>query len=201
MNIFKKLEKKQTNMELLETQLCDWESKYNYNLDKLTDLESVRIIFQKAAQITQTQLALKVSEIVSNALAAVFKEPYTFKVEFIRRRNVTECDLLFEKNGKTKKPLNSCGYGAADIASLALRVAYWKLDGEARNVLVLDEPLRNLSLDKQPLASMMIQNLSKMAGGLQFVIVTHNSKLMESADKCFQVTKKNDISYVTEINS
>jgi len=201
MDIFEKLEKKHTNMELLETQLDEWESKRDYNLEQLTDLEQVRIIFQKAAQITQTQLALKVSEIVSNALAAVFEEPYTFKVEFVRRRNVTECDLLFEKNGKTRKPLDSCGYGAADIASLALRVAYWKLDGTARNVLVLDEPTRALSFDKQKKASMMIKGLSKMPGGLQFLIITHNQALMESADKCFSVIKKNNISYVNEISS
>jgi len=197
--IFEKLETKQIKLKLLSVQLDEWESKRDNNLKQLGDLESTRIIFQKAAQITQAQLALKVSEIVSNALAAVFEEPYTFKVEFVRRRNVTECDLLFEKNGKTKSPLDSCGYGAADIASLALRVAYWKLDGEARNVLVLDEPTRNLDANKQILASMMIKNLSKMPGGLQFIIVTHNIPLAESADKQFGVTKINEISYVQEM--
>jgi len=199
MNMFEKLDKKQTNMELLEIQLNEWESKRDSNLKQLEDLESTRIIFQKTAQITQAQLALKVSEIVSNALAAVFEEPYTFKVEFVRRRNVTECDLLFEKNGKTKSPLDSCGYGAADIASLALRIAYWKLDGKARNVLVLDEPTRALSLDKHERASMMIQELSRMPGGLQFIIVTHSIKQTAYADKSFKVTKSNNVSTVIEI--
>ncbi len=167
-------------------------------LANLEDLEEARVIFQKAAQVTQSQLSEQVSGIVSSALAAVFADPYTFVIDFVSRRNTTECDLLFEKNGKRRSPLASCGYGAADIASLALRVAYWKLDGESRNALALDEPTRNLDVFKQPLASMMIKNLSKMEGGLQFIIVTHQKALAESADRQFSVVKENDVSYVTQ---
>jgi len=167
-------------------------------LTNLEDLEMARVLFQKASQITQSQLSEQISGIVSSALAAVFEDPYTFVVEFVSRRNTTECDLMFEKNGKRKSPLDSCGYGAADIASLALRVAYWKLDGESRNVLVLDEPTRNLDAEKQPLAAMMIKNLSRMKNGLQFVIVTHQIPLAQSADRQFSVVKENDVSHVTQ---
>ena len=69
---------------------------------------------------------------------------------------------------------------------------------------VLDTIISEMYLkdkERQELASMMIKNLSEMKGGLQFLIVTHNSALMESADKCFRVVKENDISHVTEINS
>ncbi|MCP4650423.1 MAG: hypothetical protein GY853_10140, partial [PVC group bacterium] len=104
----------------------------------------------------------------------------------------------FVKNGKRKSPLASCGYGAADIASLSLRVAYWKL-GDSRNVMCLDEPTRNLDKEKQPLASMMIKQLSRMKGGLQFLIVTHQMALAESADKHFGVIKENNVSHVSII--
>jgi len=193
-NLNDKILDRKTNQKILELHTDKVESLLLHH----EDLEEARVIFQKASQVTQTQLAEQVSNIVSSALAAVFYEPYKFVVEFVSRRNTTECDLTFEKNGKQKSPLASCGYGAADIASLALRVAYWKLDGEARNVLVLDEPLRNLDVFKQPLASMMIKNLSKMPGGLQFIIVTHQKALAESADKKFSVVKENEVSYVTE---
>jgi len=188
---------KSSDRKFAKKELVNWESKLNTSLDTLNDLEEARQIFQKAAQVTQSQLSVQIQNIVSSALAAVFKEPYKFIVDFVPRRNTTECDLLFEKNGKRKSPLDSCGYGAADIASLALRIAYWKLDDEARNVLVLDEPTRNLDLNKQHLASMMIKNLSKMEGGLQFLIVTHKVPLAESADRQFSVTKTNEISQVT----
>ena len=175
--------------------------KLENHLKQLKNLEEARSIFQKAAQITQTQLSEKVESIVSSALAAVFDDPYEFKVEFVSRRNSTECDLLFEKNGKKYSPLDSCGFGASDIASLALRVAYLNLDGEARSILCLDEPTRALSLDKHELASMMISQLSKMPGGIQFLIVTHSKTLSTYADKCFEVTKIKNISHIKEIQN
>lgn len=194
--LFKKLDKKVQDRRLLIGAKKRCENNLEEELDVLEDLEEVRSIFQKASQITQKQLSNKVSTIVSSALAAVFEDPYKFVVEFVSRRGTTECDLMFEKNGKRKDPLSSCGYGAADIASLSLRVAYWKLDGEARNTLALDEPTRNLDAEKQKLASMMIKNLSKMGEGLQFLIVTHNKDLAESADRQFRVVKENDVSHV-----
>ena len=194
-NLQDKIQDRKTTKKVLELN----EKNLDGYLTHLEDLEEARAIFQKASQVTQTRLSEQIEKIVSSALAAVFEDPYKFKVDFVLRRNSTECDLMFEKNGKLKSPLASCGYGAADIASLALRVAYWKLDGESRNVLALDEPLRNLDKERQVLASMMIKNLSRMKGGLQFVIVTHNTALAESADRVFGVIKEDEVSHVTII--
>lgn len=196
----KKLQERITDRRMAKKILELEMSKLDKHLQHLDNLEEARVIFQKASQITQAQLSEQIEKIVSNALEAV-SFPYKFVVDFVSRRNTTECDLLFENNGKRKSPLASCGYGAADIASLALRVAYWKLDGDSNNILVLDEPTRYLSVDKHELASMMISQLSKMDGGLQFLIVTHSKSLAKYADKVFQVTKENDISTVTEVIS
>ncbi len=194
-NLKAKLQERKTSKKVLALTI----QKLDTDLKHLEDLDEARSIFQKASQVTQTQLANQVSVMVSSALAAVFDDPYTFVLDFVKRRNATECDLWFSKNGKQKKPLDSCGFGAADIASLALRIAYWKLDGETRNVLILDEPFRNLSIEKQPKASMMISQLSKMNNGLQFIIVTHSKKLTAYADKVFKVEKIGGVSHVIEI--
>lgn len=182
------LKDKISSRKIIKGNLADWKAKHEEALQLGKDLEEVRSIFQQAAQVTQYQLGSSISKIVSNALAAVFSDPYEFKVSFEKRRNVTECDLLFVKNGIPRNPLRSCGYGAADIASLALRVAYWKLDNESRNVFILDEPTRNLDVSKQPLASLMIKKLSE--SGIQFLIVTHRPELAEAADRTFKVDKQ-----------
>jgi len=168
-------------------------------LNTMEDLEEARIILQKASQITQKQISFHIENIVTHALSAVFDDPYEFKVDFVTRRNVTECDLFFVNDSGTEmKPLDSCGYGAADIASLALRVAYWKLSKDTRNTMLLDEPTRNLSLDKQPLASIMIKELSEKLK-LQFLIVTHNKALADEAETIFKVSKHNEISSIKEV--
>jgi DNA repair exonuclease SbcCD ATPase subunit len=200
MNIAKtlqKLEKELTRKDMIKEDMKRKQKKRENLLDHLEDLSEARIIFQNAAQLSQQILQKQISGIVSNALSAVFEEPYEFQIEFVTRRNATECDLLFVKDGKTREPLESCGYGVADIASLALRVAFWKLDGNSRNTIILDEPTRNLSVDKQPLASMMIKKLSET--GIQFIIVTHNESLTEAADKVFAVKIKNGESLVEEM--
>ena len=185
--------------DLLVKQIAQDKLLHDSKLNMLEDLEEVRVIFQKSAQITQKQISFHIENIVSHALAAVFDSPYEFKVDFVTRRNVTECDLLFiDEQGAELKPLESCGYGAADIASLALRVAYWKLSDDIRNTLILDEPTRNLSLDKQPLASRMIRELSKTLN-IQFLIVTHSQALAAEAERKFEVTKKQTISKIKEI--
>ena len=194
------LKEKSSEVKFKKKELKKWQNKQEKCFLKLEDLEAAKTIIQKATQITQQQLSKQISSIVSKALAAVFlDDPYKFKADFVTRRNTTECDLLFEKNGKTKKPLDSCGYGAADIASLALRVVYWKLDGTVRNTLILDEPTRNLDTKKQVLASLMIKKLSQMKGGLQFLIITHKMPLSKSADRVFEVTKENNFTKVERI--
>lgn len=192
------LKEKAAQRKFLRKDLDHWRGKRADQFEQLEHLEVARKIIQKAAQTTQAYLSIQLSEIVTNALKAVFGgNAYMFKLDFVQRRNATECDLLFTQNGKDLNPLDSCGYGAADIASLALRVAYWKLDGGARNLLALDEPTRNLSLDKQPLAGQIIKQLSESLN-LQFLIVTHNRALTQAADKVFEVTK-NKYSKVKEI--
>ena len=196
--LFSTLDTKIERKDYFTQELTEWENKIETQLKLIPNLEEARVIIQTASQITQQKLSEKISSIVTKALAAVFPEdPYTFKIQFEKRRNVTECDLYFERNGKYRTPLASCGYGVADIASLALRVSYWKLDGDSRPVLILDEPTRNLDKNAQKLASMMIKNLSKI--GLQFIIVTHNPELTDSADRCFEVQQENGRSFLTQI--
>jgi len=198
--LMKSLSEHITNRKMTKKILELEMSKLDKHLQHLDNLEEARVIFQKASQMTQVQLSSQIEKIVSNALEAV-GFPYKFVVNFVSRRNSTETDLWFSRNGKLLSPLNSCGFGASDIASLALRVAYWKLDNDSNNILILDEPTKYLSLEKHELASMMISQLSKMEGGLQFIIVTHSKSLAKYADKQFIVTKTDDISTVTEIIS
>lgn len=184
-----RIKDKVTERNLAVQKLNSWEKKRKEKIIDIEDLEVARVIFQKAAKATQDKISIQISDIVSKALAAVFDDPYRFVVKFETRRNVTECDLWFEKNGQLRSPMDSCGYGAADIASIALRVSYWKMSKNCRNFLALDEPTRNLSRDKQPRASQMLKKLSEM--GIQFLIVTHNPDVAAAADKTFTVTQEN----------
>src|SRR5665647_570626 len=57
--------------------------------------EQAQEIIKTVAKATQSQLQFHISDITSLAMEAVFNDPYQLKVEFVERRNKTECDLLF----------------------------------------------------------------------------------------------------------
>jgi len=149
------------------------------------DLLKSRAIVQKVAEETQKNVEIHISNIVSLALSVVFPDPYEFKLVFAQRRGRTECDLLLTKGGETFDPLTAAGGGVVDVVSFALRVALWSLK-KRRNLLILDEPFRFVSVDLQERCSAMLKELSDKLG-VQIVMVSHLPNIITSADTVFLV--------------
>jgi len=161
--------------------------------------EQAREIVRTVGLETQRQLQYNISDITSLALEAVFPDPYELKVEFVERRNKTECDLKFVRGDMEIDPLTASGVGAVDVAAFALRIASWSMARpRTRNVIILDEPFRFLSENYQDQASQMLKELSTKLG-IQFIIVTHEMTLASYADRTFEVSIYKGISKVKQI--
>ena len=153
--------------------------------------EQAREVIREVGIKTQERLQFHISDITSLALEAVFPDPYELIVEFVQRRNKTECDLYFVRNENRVDPMTASGVGAVDVATFALRIASWSMaDPHSRNTIVLDEPFRFLSEDYQEKASIMIKEISRRLG-IQFIIVTHEQILTAHADKIFETKIRN----------
>lgn len=171
------------------------------NKKSLIRHEKAREIVREVGMKTQQQLQYHISDITSLALEAVFPNPYNLTVEFVQRRNKTECDLFFEREGEKINPISDSGLGAVDVASFALRVASWSMmRPRTRNVMILDEPFKHLKgaeANKKVLD--MINEISKKMG-LQIIMVSDErvsrEDIIESADKVFEVSIKNGRSRV-----
>ncbi len=162
--------------------------------------ERAQNIVRVVALETQGQLEYRISTTVSAAQQAVFDDPYELAVKFEERRGKTECDLLFDRNGQLIDPLASSGFGAADIAAFALRVASWSMSRRTRPVLLLDEPFRHLKgAEQNRRAIYMVKELSKELG-LQVMMVSDEraprEDIIAGADKVFEVSIKKNISQV-----
>lgn len=196
-NIIQKLDSEKGKRDLLKSQLKTSRHALSALKDKAKHQEQAREIVREVGLKTQQSLQFHISDITSLALSAVFETPYELKVDFVHRRNKMECDLLFVRNGQEIEPMDASGYGAVDIAAFALRVASWSLmHPKSRNTIILDEPMRFLSVDFQPYASQMLKDISVRLG-IQFIIVTHEDTLSQYADKVIQVKQKNSRSIVT----
>lgn len=166
---------------------------------RLKRLEKAHAIIKQVGLETQQQLKVHISDITSLALDSVFDEPYKLVLDFVERRDKTECDILFEKDGSYIDPLTAAGGGVVDLAAFALRIASWAMrTPRTRNTIILDEPFKHLSKDLHDRASQMIQNLSKQLG-IQFIIVTHEPALSQFADKVFEVKQRKGVSKIITI--
>lgn len=165
----------------------------------LIRLEKIKVIIQTVARMTQEQLEYHVSEISTLALATVFPRPYKLKLSFTERRNRTEADIVFvDSAGNEFSPISDTGGGAVDVAAFGLRLSLWTLAKQrSRGVILLDEPFRFLSKDLQPKAGEVLKQISARLG-VQFIIITQDNALVESADRVFRVEKRRGISQVTQ---
>lgn len=167
--------------------------------------EQAQVIIQTVAKQTQDELTFYVSDLVTSALEAVFeKEAYQFDCEFVQKRNKTECELSFVRDGARMNPMTDSGGGAIDIAALALRVCLWSIQRpRSRNTLVLDEPFKHLKgIGPNRLAIQMIKQLSEKLR-LQIIMVSDERvpmvEIEKGADRIFEVSIKNRVSKVEVI--
>lgn len=139
----------------------------------LESAKQAQDILQHLSQAVQQKAHSKIAEVVSTCLSAVFADPYKLSIDFERKRGRTEAHLSFKRDGNTLDPLNSTGGGAVDIAAFALRVASLILHRpRLSKVLVLDEPMKFVSVEYQSAVRAMLETLAKDMG-IQIVFVTH----------------------------
>lgn len=184
--------------DVLKSQIA----KLQADLDKLhvamDDHNQAREVIQKAAQMTQMALSTQLSDIVSQALELVFEgDGLGFKVDFVVKRNSTECEMYITEAGEDYDPLNSCGFGAADVVSFALRIAMWNINRTAP-IMIFDEPFRNLDDERIPNAALLAATLSEQLD-IQMIIVTHEDELKYAANAAFRVYKKDGISKIASV--
>ena len=194
-HIKQKVSKAEGRRDLLRSNKTEAETKLNTYTTKLEIIDRVQSLLQITAQETQEKLRYHIEDIVQSALDACFPDKYNFKAIFELKRGRTEARLCLESDGEEGDPMDENGGGVVDTISLALRLAVWCLS-KTDNVLLLDEPLKFLSVDLRPLACKIIQGLSSRLK-LQLIIVTHDPEIINIADKVFEIDQdKKGVSFV-----
>jgi DNA repair exonuclease SbcCD ATPase subunit len=198
-------------VEQKKGQLIQIERDIKSNLERIQhllkhkeNLESAQAIIQMIAQATQQELQYHINELVSLSLAAVFDETYTFEVDFVQRRNQTEADLWFVRDGERMHPLYATGGGPINVAAFALRVSLGFIrKNRSRPILILDEPAQNIKGDEANIRFIqMVKGLSERFG-IQVIMVSDERVPLEDiekgADKVFKVSMKKGVSIIKEI--
>lgn len=152
---------------------------------EVEDIQVVQKLILTAAKQTQEAIEVEITKLISQALQAIFDDPYEFKITFVERRNQLEADLSLIRNGEEFDIMNDCGGGVVDVVSMVLRVCAILLSGR-RRILIADEPGRMISAEYQIRMSEFLQRLGKELG-MQIIIVTHSEAFSECADSIYRV--------------
>lgn len=172
--------------DAIKKEATEYRAKAKQCTSRVEALEQALVFVQDVAQQTQQQLVLHIQDVVNTALDTCFPDEYQFQLVFEIKRNKTEAKLIFMKNGFEIDPMEASGGGVVDVASFALRIAAWSL-GKTNNVVCLDEPMKFLSRDLQPRAGEILKEISTKLG-IQFIMVSHVSDIIQSADRVFEIS-------------
>lgn len=201
LNIRKSLEQRKGRLKKVEEDYDKVCSELTRDNRLLHRHEQARVLVRQVGLKTQSQISLNISEISSTALDAILLDPYKLGVEFVERRNRTECDLFFIR-GENKIDPMSAGGGAMDIASFALRIASWVMcSPKNRNCLLLDEPFKHLKGAEANIRMLeMLREISRKLN-IQIIMVSDErvsrAATIENSDRLFEVKMKNRVSTVT----
>jgi DNA repair exonuclease SbcCD ATPase subunit len=171
--------------DILEQQISNLKQEKEKQTKRHLAAIKARKLINIAAQNTQTNLKEYITKIVNLALQSVLPDPPVFSIDFVERRNKTECDLMLDGDRDTSE--NYAG-GERDIVSFALRCIVLSLK-QNRRTLFLDETFKNLSVDYHQAAAVMIKELSEKLK-IQIIMVSHIPGLIQSADKIFKLKRK-----------
>lgn len=148
---------------------------------KLLSLKKIADIFKKSAVSSQEYLSSYLTSLVTDSIRVVFPDRnLVFRVEFSTTRD-TQCNVSLEEDERKLSLFDSEGYGVLDIISIVLRAAYIVLD-KSEKIMILDEPFRNLSVDRHEAASKMLYDLSHRLN-MQIIVNTHLIGIEDVADK------------------
>jgi len=195
------LERQKGQQLQIENTIVETNRTVNEKKRDLQRHEKAREIIREVGIKTQNQLSFHISDITSLALEAVFSDPYKLVVEFVQRRNKTECDLYFDRDGNRMEPLLASGGGAVDVAAFALRIASWSMQRpKSRNVIILDEPFKHLKGVRENILVLdMVKEISNKLG-VQIIMVSDEridrEEIVMRADKVFETKTKKEVTEV-----
>ena len=173
---------------MLQDNIEEATGKYDEYFTTLKSYDAAITVLQALAGNLQNNVKDKIISIVQKALDATLPGMF-FDIEFVTRRDKTECDLICaDAYGNRQDILNGYGGGLKQIISFALRVAVWSLDKEASPVILLDEPMTFVSEGMRQMSADLITTLSKDLG-IQFIVVSHEQEILNAGTRTYKVTQ------------
>jgi len=188
-------------IKLLTSQYDELDDKISALTIKSENLIKARWTIVEVQKMTQQKFKERMESLVTLAIKSVFdKRNYEFELIFEEKRNQMEVKpVIHEWIDGIKYSYDSLeddfGGGMVDIVSIAMRIVLWSMEQpKSRNVIILDEPGKNLGAMVNLFGKMLREISHKL--GFQLIIITHDQEILENGDCAYLVTHDKKIYHV-----
>jgi len=186
--------------DLLKKQLAGKESELEIAREEISTWEQVQVLLTKVSDFAREQLKTRIEETVTAALLAVFGEGLTFRINMrqLGGQPAAEWQVISQYGDLevAANPEDARGGGITDVVSLALRLTMLELvRPKPGGPVILDEPAKMVSAEYAENLAFFLKQYAERTGR-QIIMVTHNARLAEVADKSYLVTQTSGVSEV-----
>lgn len=165
--------------------------------ERVKTAEQVQTFFNLVSEQQRKELEDRVQSLVDYGVRVVFGEGYQFRVRSELRGKAVRTEFFLVDHGLELSLLDAAGGGITDVVSFLLRIVMLCLARPTqRRLLVLDEPFKFVSTVHFQRLEGLIRELTKQLG-LQIIMVTHKTELMDVAMTLVQVSKVDGASRIT----
>ena len=155
---------------------------------ELSEWEQCIAFTMEIAKESQQQNKEYIESVVSSALQTIFGKNFSFVIEIEEKYDQQQIKFFMDKGDgilRSPRDIQVCG-GELNVIVLGLRPAIWSLNPDAVPILMIDEPLKDLSQEYIPIAGQIINQLSEKYN-LQFIIITHIEQLVKYGHNIIEI--------------
>ena len=191
---------KKSNIELQQQQLDQTKQQYNASLLELQQIlkdqqcydNSITILKRLMDSLSRSQINHLTDLLNSSVQSIFFDRQYSIELQITELRNQNQLKILLHEDtpdGHIVSSIDDNGYGLKGIIGFILQ-CYFILYYKQTPIIFLDEAFGNLSSQYLPyLKALMVSLTNKY--GFRFVLITHDNRLTELADRTYRVSMGN----------
>lgn len=169
-----------------EADLKAWQEKVELHGE---ECDVLRIV----GELLHERVRQRVEVLVTMALRSVFDSDYRFWIDMDHKRGQAVAtpmiEFTFRGNPVSVEAKDAKGGGIVGVTAFVLQLVVLTLTRpRLARVMVLDERFRHVSREYLSKVAQLLKKLSDITK-IQFILVTHKTEFVDSADKVFNVSK------------
>lgn len=184
-----------TEAKLIDKQIINTQQKIEVLVNGSKSLQDTKNILLEAIKIINERFKQKLELVATNIVQKVFQRNIKIVVDYEEKAYGVETKIKIIENGIELDFEDDMGGSIIEIISLITRLILKEMSStKLRNTIILDEPFNWAG----SLITLIAQIIKEFSKNIQFIILTHDRRLEDIADRIYRIERQFNISKVTK---